>query len=427
MLDVDFFFADLFSEDNNHTIKDGLNAVLKGNYYEYDRKQENYGLGIQMQFSKIIFNDNQVSHRNFWLKYKKPPKDSYQNYILERRGLLVPQDIREIKGAYFTPQIWVQKSQEYLADYLGDNWQDEYYIWDCCAGTGNMENGLTNKYRVWANTIDKSDVDIMKDRIKNGANLLESHVFQFDFLNDNFEDKCPQDLLEILKDAEKRKKLIIYINPPYAEVSSKGVKGKVGVNLSKIHSKYTNILSTAGRELYAQFLCRIHFEISGTIIAEFSKLKLLQSPAFELFRNYFKPKLESMFITQVYTFYNVDGNFPIGFKIWNTNIQEKFKSVLCDVYSDKGDLQIISLTEYNRVINRWISKYKFPEKQLNEKEKIGFLDGTNSNDFQHNRIVYICNKKEQVKNPRDCGLLLIILLNALYTLRLGVFLKRLDK
>ena len=37
------------------------------------------------------------------------------------------------------------------------------------------------------------------------------------FLNDDFADKCPQDLLEIINNPEKRKKLVIYINPPYAE------------------------------------------------------------------------------------------------------------------------------------------------------------------------------------------------------------------
>lgn len=50
----------------------------------------------------------------------------------------MPQDIRERKGAYFTPRIRVEKSQEYMADYFGENYQDEYYIRDCAAGTGNL-------------------------------------------------------------------------------------------------------------------------------------------------------------------------------------------------------------------------------------------------------------------------------------------------
>jgi hypothetical protein len=60
----------------------------------------------------------------------------------------------------------------------------------------------------------------MKDMIKNKTiNLLENHVFQFDFLNDEFS-KLPQNLQDIINDEEKRKKLIIYINPPYAEATN---------------------------------------------------------------------------------------------------------------------------------------------------------------------------------------------------------------
>ena len=129
--------------------------------------------------------------------------------------ILVPQDIRERKGSFFTPQIWVQKSQEYLATALGENWQDEYYVWDCAAGTGNLLAGLTNKYNIWASTLDQADVDVMHDRIKNGANLLADHVFQFDFLNDDFK-KLPKGLQDIINSEKKRKKLVVYINPPYA-------------------------------------------------------------------------------------------------------------------------------------------------------------------------------------------------------------------
>jgi hypothetical protein len=57
---------------------------------------------------------------------------------------------RERKGAFYTPRIWVELSQKYIADVLGANWQDEYYVWDCAAGTGNLLAGLTNKYNVWA-------------------------------------------------------------------------------------------------------------------------------------------------------------------------------------------------------------------------------------------------------------------------------------
>lgn len=386
ILDVDFFIADLFSE-NNSTIKGDLNAILKGDCYEFNRQQSS-GLGVNALI--VHFKDNQVAHTNFWFKYKRPPKNKFQDYILKRKDLLVPQDIREIKGAYFTPQVWVQKSQEYLTNYFGENWQDEYYIWDCCAGTGNMENGLTNKYHIWASTLDKSDVDIMKDRIKNGANLLESHVFQFDFLNDNFEDKCPKELLEILKDEEKRKKLIIYINPPYKEttssksISNKGSKHKSNVALSMIKTKYQYILKQGAKELFIQFLTRCYFEIQGAYIANFSTIKALQGLHFKEFRDVFEAKLEKMFIVPASTFDNVTGKFPIGFFIWNTLEKWKFKSVITDVYN--ADNEFIFTKEIkvtpDLTIKDWLRKY-------NDKQNpIAYLV-RGSSDVQNNNIVHI--------------------------------------
>ena len=166
ILDADFFLADLLSEHNN-TIKDNLYVILLNDKYELDRR---YKDGL-FDSSKAFFSDNQKAHKQFWNKYVRPPQKEFWDYMVQRRDLLVPQDVRERKGSYFTPQIWVDKSQQYLADVLGENWKDEYYIWDCCAGTGNMEVGLADlnsQYNVWASTIDQADVDVMKDQIKNG-------------------------------------------------------------------------------------------------------------------------------------------------------------------------------------------------------------------------------------------------------------------
>ncbi len=48
----------------------------------------------------------------------------------------------------------------------------------------------------------------------------------------------------------------------------------------------------------------------------------------------------------------------------------------------------------NNYINKWISSFKV------DLEFIGFLAGTNGNDFQQNNIVYILNRKNQMANPR---------------------------
>lgn len=398
ILDSDFYLADLFVDDNDtqnidddFTIRDNLFVVFQNQGYKIAKEN------IKQMFDATIEIRNKETYLQFWKLYKRPPLKEFQEYIIERRDLLVPQDIRERKGAFFTPRQWVELSQKYLTDYLGEDWQDEYYVWDCAAGTGNLLAGLTNKYNIWASTLDQADVNVMHERIDHGANLLKSHVFQFDFLNDDFS-KLPEGLQEIINDEEKRKKLVVYINPPYAEVSSKAEKGKVGVNQTKVHQKYNPTLGTAGRELFAQFLIRIYSEINGVILAEFSKLKILQGAAFLNLKKHFQAKLEKIFLAPANTFDNVKGQFPIGFKIWNTSKKVIFNNVIADVYDKStnfiGEKRIYSLTK-DQYINKFISIYK-----TNEENNIGFMDGINGNDFQHNNIVYVLNTKEQLPNPR---------------------------
>ena len=96
----------------------------------------------------------------------------------EQQSILLQDDERMRKGVFPTPKIWVVKSQEYLAKVFGEDWHDEYYIWDCCCGPGNLLAGLVNPYNIWASTIDKADVDVLHNRIENGANLLKDNVFR---------------------------------------------------------------------------------------------------------------------------------------------------------------------------------------------------------------------------------------------------------
>lgn len=397
LLDADFFLADLIAE-NNRTLLDNLHVLLQDTHYELDRHIDTDGLFTSKQ---VQFSDRMIAHSRFWTRYARPPKQIYWDKIVERRDLLVPQDVRERKGSYFTPAIWVEKSQEYLEKLLGENWQEEYYIWDCCAGTGNLLANLTNKYRIWASTLDMADVKVMHERIDAmgiGANLLKSHVFQFDFLNDSFDDpKLPQSLRDVLQDPAKRQQLIIYINPPYAEVSSVGKKGKAGVNISAMHTKYTQKLGTAGREVYVQFMARIYDEIKSCRLTEFSTLKTLQGAAFSDFRNFFRAKLDSLFVVPANTFDNVSGQFPIGFKIWNTNQEDTFSQIAADVFNASGEYlgqKNYVAVQKDDYISNWVCNFPKPT------QNIGFLAGTNGNDFQQNNIVYLLNSKEQMANPR---------------------------
>jgi len=404
ILDSDFYLADLFVDDNNtqnidddFSIQDSLFVVFQNQGYKIAKEN------IKQMFDATINIRNKDVYLQFWKLYKRPPIKEFQDYIIERRDLLVPQDIRERKGAFFTPRIWVELSQKYLTDYLGENWQDDYYIWDCAAGTGNLLAGLTNKYNIYASTLDQADINVMHERIDHGANLLRNHVFQFDFLNDDFS-KLPQSLLDIINDVEKRKKLVIYINPPYAEAASKGTVSKTGTNktdvavTTKVYEKYKNKIGIGGRELFVQFLTRINAEIPNTVLAEFSKLKILQAPNFSDFRSFFRAKLENLFVVPADSFDNVKGKFPIGFFIWNNNIKEDFKEIKSDIYNSKGDFignkKFIN-TSIFKSINDWIITTR---NRVNEKN-IGFMSAK-GNDFQNANFIFIINDKNQLPHPR---------------------------
>ncbi|GAA8586474.1 hypothetical protein oki149_13200 [Helicobacter pylori] len=390
ILDADYYLADLLS-DGDKTIIEKLQTILSSSYYKLKRGVNELG---KIDFMEIGFTDGQQAHKEFWNIYERPPKVEFQAFILERRDLLVPSDVRERKGAFFTPRIWVEKSQEYLAKALGQDYQEDYIIWDCAGGTGNLLNGLTNKANCFLSTLDSNDVAIVKElAATNKLNLLENHVFQFDFLNDDF-NKAPKSLQEILKDKEKRKKLIIYINPPYAEAGNKAKMSGTGEHKSKVarnnktHETYKDLLGSGANELFAQFFMRIYMELNGCIMASFSKLKYLNSSNFKKFREVFKAKFLEGFMVPADSFDNVKGQFPIGFLVWDTATPLKpTNAINLEVFDSYGEfLGYKNIHSCNKVLLLADYLQKFQPKKRDT--IFGYLDpGRNS--FQHQNLVHI--------------------------------------
>ena len=413
IIDADFYLADILSKENN-TLGEKLFVLLQNDHYVLDREIKDTGLE---EYKRAQFSDKQKAHTQFWNRYARPPRREYWDDIVNRRDLLVPQDVRERKGSFFTPARWVELSQQYIAAELGENWQEEYYVWDCCAGTGNLLAGLTNKYNIYASTLDKADVQAMLQRIeamnaaardkqKGGANLLESHVFQFDFLNDPLLDetdkdgniikksKLPQSLQDIIRDPEKRKKLVVYINPPYAEASNARTvtgsgRNRTGLSKSAVQERYKNQLGRAGNELFAQFFARIVDELPSAVLAQFSTLKIVQAPNFREFRKTFRAKPGRFFLVPANTFDNVKGNFPIGFQIWHTGSEKFFQQAEADVYDSKGDYlgkkNLFSYDDDLFIIN-WLRQfYNKTEKHYAYLRYLG-------TDFQNNKGVFITLK-----------------------------------
>ncbi|WP_201798571.1 hypothetical protein, partial [Brachyspira catarrhinii] len=396
IIDADFYLADLLSE-NNLTLIKKLFVILKSDHYELERNIDKMGFLIS---KTAHFYDKQKAHKEFWKRYQRPPKSEYWDYIINRRDLLVPPDIRSRKGSFFTPQIWAEKSREYLESVLGKDWQEEYHIWDLAAGTGNLLAGLTNMNNIWASTIDQADVDIMLARLRSGAGMFRNHIFKFDFLNDDFS-KLPKGLKKVID--EKPEKLIIYINPPYAEAGDQKQATGTGKNktkvatLGKVYEKYSVELNLglSIREIFTQFFIRIYKEIPNCILASFSTLKYVNSSGFINFREEFKAKFLKGFIVPANTFDNVRGNFPIGFLIWDTSKKQKIKSVNVDVFNEKieflGKKSFSSNTANKQklTITQWITSYE-PKGEI-----LGYT-GNNGPDYQNNKFLKISSIQTKV-------------------------------
>lgn len=351
------FFADIM-HDGTAATHDNLTAQLlhKNNSPVFSLAGKIYELG------------NKEGYRQFWAIYHKPPKAEYRNYLLERRDSLIPLDERSFKGAYYTPLNVVDKAYDKLAETLGNNWQKEYIVWDMCCGVGNLEVKHSNPRNIYMSTLDVADVDVMRAT----KTCVAAQRFQYDYLNDDITDdgkidyaltnKVPEALRKAIAD---NKKILVLINPPYAE-SGTGVESgnKAGVATTKM-MEVMDEYGYAKRELFAQFLVRIYREIPTATVAIFSKLKYVTSPNFEEFRAIWNAKYLGGFVVDSKSFEGLKGSFPIGFLIWKTDHSSKTKQSIIEIITDVLNKKAEPIGEklfYNlpteKLLTKWVDRPK---------------------------------------------------------------------
>ncbi len=351
------FFADIMHDGTTAT-HDNLTAALL---------HKNNAPVFQLA-GKIYELNSKEGYRQFWSIYHKPPKAEYRDYLLERRDSLIPVDERSFKGAFYTPLAVVDKAYDKLTETLGKNWQKEYIVWDMCCGVGNLEIKHSNPRNIYMSTLDSADIDVMKAT----KTCVAATRFQYDYLNDDITDdgkidytltnKIPQGLRDAIKSG---KKILVLINPPYAE-SGTGVESgnKEGVATTKM-SINMDEFGYARRELFAQFLIRIYREIPTATVAIFSKLKYVTSPNFDEFRGVWNAEYLGGFVVHSKSFDGLKGEFPIGFLIWKTNKNTKKKNDILEIVTDVLDKNARAIGEkcfYNlpneNLLTKWVNRPK---------------------------------------------------------------------
>ncbi len=353
-----------------------------------------------------------AGYRRFWAIYHRPPHQEYREYLLERRDSLLPIDERSFKGAYYTPLKVVDKAYDLLAKTLGKNWQQKYIVWDMCCGVGNLEVKHSNHRNVFMSTLDKADIDVMKA----SRTCVAATHFQYDYLNDDVTEFCefdysltnkmPLELRQAIADSKAKKKdakkILILMNPPYAEAANtQGSEGKTDVANTNVSCCMDNY-GYASRELFAQFMIRIQQEIPNATIAMFSTLKYINAPNFEQFRVHWKAKYLGGFVVHSKAFDGLNGNFPIGFLIWDTSKRQVITDVETEVLDKNaqwvGVKQYFNLPNQNH-LNDWLPRLKTDSANIPLKnavhpqtahakvtawrsDAIGYML-CNSNDLQH--------------------------------------------
>lgn len=361
------FFADIMSDGTSST-HDNLPAELlhKNNQPVFALNGKIYELG------------NKEGYRNFWRIYHRPPNPEYRNYLLERRDSLIPIDERSFKGAYYTPLHIVDKAYDSLTDILGKNWQKNYIIWDMCCGVGNLEIKHSNPRNIFMSTLDEADINVMRAT----KTCVSATRFQYDYLNDDIDvfgqidysltNKLPPELRDAIKEnKDNKKKILVLINPPYAEAGDGvGNSNKIGVSKTNVAESLMGNYGKASNELFTQFLVRIAVEMPNAVIAMFSKLKYVNAPNFSDFRKKWNAKYLGGFITHSKAFDGLTGNFPIGFLIWQTNQQGKktpIKQIDCEIL-DKTGKPIGTKSFYNlsneKFLNVWLKRPKTNKREV---------------------------------------------------------------
>ncbi len=330
------FFADIM-HDGTHATHDYLTAKLL-----HDGAKPVFFLNGQM-----LTLGSYEGYRQFWMIYHKPPKAEYRNYLLERRDSLIPTDERSFKGAYYTPLAVVDKAYDYLNSTLGVNWQREYIVWDMCCGVGNLEVKHANHRNLFMSTLDKADIDVMNA----AKTCVAAERFQYDYLNDDITadgqidysltNKLPKALQQAIHDHKTgkagAKKILVLINPPYAEATNAdtvtGGDNKAGVAKTKWAEVGMAAYGKARNELFTQFVARIAKEIPNANLAMFSTLKYVNAPNFADFRAVWNADFKAGFVIHSKSFEGLKGNFPIGFLIWQTDHRAKAKPKIIESIS----------------------------------------------------------------------------------------------
>jgi len=231
--------------------------------------------------------------------------------------------LRQMKKPYedkesFSPKIWANEAHKMLDANLGPNWKEEYVVWDCAWGTGN----LTRDYRfkeLYCSTLIEDELQL------GGKYNSEAVKFQYDFLSEIGIEGLPKAAEGLKKAFTEGKKVLFLVNPPYGTANNAGTKEgdhKGDIAKTGIHAEMKECGRAKG-QLYAQFIYKM-VQLGGTV-AMFSKPLFLTGCSFKKFREFWfaKYRMADGMLFQASEFADVSSQWGVMFSLWQAGQDER--------------------------------------------------------------------------------------------------------
>lgn len=297
------------------------------------------------------------SFKSFFSYFQRTYTPQEKNNLTAIADRLIEDTDRRNNGDFWTPTPFVDYAHKMISEQLGENWKNEYVVWDNCCGGLN----LTRDYKfdkLYCSTLFESELKI-GERYN-----PEATKFQFDFLNDPI-DKLPKGLKDALLE---NKPIVFFLNPPYARNGGMG-KTTRNANADKTmvnKQMKADKIGACSANLYTQFLYRIilikkEFNLTNCHIALFSPALFLTGTSFAKFRNTYLNEFAFDYAIQFKAshFSDVADNWGISFSLWNNGVtgnKTDFDYMLVDNI-DGEIVDIENKTLYNTDNTDSISKW----------------------------------------------------------------------
>lgn len=385
---------------------------------------------------KEIFNVNVQAYEQFWQQHKQG-RDNYTRKELALidscADLIIDEKQRRMKGDFYTPPLWVDKAHEVIESCIGEDWKDEYVVWDMAAGMRN----LTRDYRfgdgnLYTSTLFQEDIDLSK------AYNKEGYHFQYDFLNDdmNLHDMSLEEIktfsdeelektfkmpVSLIKAMIEKKPIVFFANPPYGQPGTNlGREHKKGVVQSSIGNMMNN-MGHAKMEMYTQFLYRtklfkeiFEYGEDDDLHLFFFGMNHYTSPSFGNFMEDMTSKFhfDKGFMINAGEFNTAASSWGIIFSHWMTQGEKNQKEFTFDVLKSTKDNKIEKITTWTgkrsyktELISSWMKEIDIP-KELSQNQvltKNGFDSPTSKSircNLHKKWMGYLVNIGSSLKKSR---------------------------